>query len=118
LDSGQTPIYKDPGKLDDVITGINYACVMRGSKLETGRKYSDTRMIYLGVYFMKNNKLFKLFFNGLETGVQLVAADHVELVNKKGFYGYYDDDNKVIYFEKDKILKIATEHVLYEDENK
>jgi hypothetical protein len=115
-DPGQTPIYKDPGKLDDVITGINYACVMRGSKLETGRKYSDTRMIYLGVYFMKNNKSFKLFFNGLETGVQLVAADHVELTNKKGFYGHYDDDNKIIYFEKDKVFKIATEYVLYEDD--
>ncbi len=114
-DSGQTPNYKNPGKLDDVITGITYGCVMRGSKLETGKTYTEPRLIYLGVYFKKNNKFFKLFFNGLETGVQLIEADHVELINKKEFYGYYDDDNKIIYFEKNQIFKIATERFLYED---
>lgn len=112
-DNSQKPIYGKPDKLDDTITGILYACVIDGSKLEPGKTYPDPVKIYLGVYFKKNGKLFKLIINEVGVKIKVVEKDLIEFINQKDFYAKYDDDDKLIFFPKDKIIKIAKDSIIY-----
>lgn len=111
-DISQNPIYGKPDKLDGRITGILYGCVIDGSHLDVGKSYPDPIDIYLGVYFNKDNKLYKLIINNVTVKIGVVEKDLIEVINQKDFYAKYDD-TKLIFFPKDKVLKIATDKILY-----
>ena len=113
MDLSQKPIYGKPDKLDATITGVLYACVIDGSKLEEGKKYPDPITIYLGVYFTENKQFFKILINGVEVKIGLVGKDHVEFVNQKDFYTKYDNDTKLVFFPKGKTINIPSDKIIY-----